>query len=254
MRDTIDIYNEMKTLNEAETTSSDVMLYMNTWGNYNEYGADAEQIGGGWKTPDDALTWYNEMSNKGEEPFINDIDDSIGLPFEVTEYSNVPDIVEQINDYLELDEYDRQIISAIIESGYTSDYEEAKDVYDMGNFVFYPDVSNERDLAYAELDEIGGVSALASDDLEMYVDEDAVYESWEDDVRREYMEDNNIDEDDIDESELEDYIWEVVRESIQTAIDSGDTNFLEQFFDYDYYGRDLSFDFTFTKYGAINVH
>lgn len=254
MRDTIDIYNEMKTLNEAETTSSDVMLYMNTWGNYNEYGADAEQIGGGWKTPDDALTWYNEMNNKGEEPFINDIDDTIGLPFEITEYSNVPDIVEQINDYLDLDEYDRQVIGAILDSGYTDDYEEAKSIYDTGDFVFFPDVSNERDLAYAELDEIGGVSELPIEKLETYIDEDEVYDRWKDEISQEYMEDNDINESELDESELDDYIWEVVRENIQNAIDNSDTEFMEQFFDYDYYGRDLSFDFTFTPYGAINIY
>lgn len=254
MKDTIEIYNEMKNLNEAETANSGIMLYMNTWGNYNEFGADAEQIGGGWKTPDEALTWYNEMNNKGEEPFINDIDDNIGLPFEVTEYSDVPDIVEQINDYLDLDEYDRQVIGAILDSGYTDDYEEAKGIYDKGDFVFFPDVSNERDLAYAEIDEIGGVSELPIEELETYIDEDEVYDRWKDEISQEYMEDNDINESELDESELDDYIWEVVRENIQNAIDDGDTEFMEQFFDYDYYGRDLSFDFTFTPYGAINIY
>ena len=157
-------------------------------------------------------------------------------------------------DYLDLDEYDRQVIGAILDSGYTDDYGEAKGIYDKGDFVFFPDVSNERDLAYAEIDEIGGVSELPIEKLETYIDEDEVYESWKDEISQEYMEDNNIDESELDESELDDYIWEVVRENIQNAIDDGDTDFMEQFFDYDYYGRDLSFDFTFTPYGAISIN
>lgn len=257
MKDITEIYNRLSSLQEDDENSAnkEVMLFMNTWGNYNVNGADTDSINGGWKTPDDALTWYNEMSDKNEEPFINDVDDNVGLPFEINEYSNIPETVENINEYLELDEYDRKVIGAIMENDSSLSFDDAKKVFDNGDYVFYEDINNYYDLGYAEVESSGGVlDAVGTDRIENYIDENEIYDSWEADLRDEFATDNNVDIDDIDEDEFEEYAWEVIRENIANAIADNNSDFLSDWFDYEAFGRDLAFDFTFTKYGAIYVY
>ena len=59
---------------DVNTTSDDVMVYMNTWKNYNEYGADLEMYGikDGWMTPEQGLEFCKKYAE--DEPFINDVD------------------------------------------------------------------------------------------------------------------------------------------------------------------------------------
>lgn len=242
----------MNYLNENDSTNkSEVLLYMNTWGNYNVNGADVENINGGWKTPDEALEWTDEMENKGEEPFINDIDDYASLPFEVNEYDNVQTVVNDIKAYLDLDEYDRKVIGAIIEADDCS-YDEALDIFESGDYIFYEDVNNEYDLGFKEVENCGGITSAVTD-VETYIDEDKIYDTWEDDLRREFAEYNETDIDNIDEEAFEDYARDTISESIRVAIIDNDEDFFDNWFDYQAFGRDLSFDYVFTKYGAINI-
>ena len=255
------IHNDMKNLNEAIPEGEDIMLYMNTWGNYNENGADADQIGGGWKSLDDALEFWNTMNDKGEEPFINDVDDNIGLPFEISENSHVPDIIEQINDYIDLDDSDKKALSAIMEAD-SYDYDEAKNILDSGDYVFYEDVSDNYGLAEAEIWNTGSFEdAVGKDNLATYIDTDEVYNDWYDDLRNEYIENQQYDnpdfnEDDIMDDELDDYINGYIQDYVDMASEDPQAykDFLEQFFDYESYGQDLAFDFTFTPFGAIYIY
>ena len=254
MKNISEIYNELSYLNEADT-QNDIMVYMNTWGNYNVNGGDASNINGGWLTPENALTWNKTMLDKGEEPFINDIDDNIGLPFEVNEYSNVEDTLNDIIKYCELDEYDRKVVGAIIENDTTLSFDEAMNIFNNGNYVFYEDVNNDYDLGYAEVEATGSViDAVGEDKIDNYIDEDSIYDSWEADLREEFANDNDIDIDDIDETEFEEYAWDVIRENIANAIADNNSDFLTDWFDYEAFGRDLSFDFNYTSYGAIYVY
>lgn len=257
MKNITEVYNKLSNLQEDDenNTNQEVMLFMNTWGNYNINGADIDNINGGWKTPDEALNWYNEMNDKGEEPFINDIDDNVGLPFEVTEYSNVPEVVEEINKYLELDEYDRKVIGALMENDSSLSFDEANSIFKGGDYVFYEDVNNDYDLGYAEVESCGNIiDAVGEDRIENYINEDDIFESWEADLRDEFASDNDIDIDDIDDDEFEEYAYSVIRENIVTAIADNNMDFLSDWFDYEAYGRDLSFDFNYTSYGAIYVY
>lgn len=257
MSDINNIYEELHSLNEDENQvkTDSVMLFMNTWGNYNVNGADADSINGGWLTPDEALEWSNKMNELGEEPFINDIDDYVGLPFEVNEYSHIPDVVANIKKYIELDEYDRKVVGAILEADPSYDFEDALNRKDKGDLVFYEDVNNDYALGEAEVLNCGSiVDAVGADKIEYYIDEDMMYETWESDLRDEYAKDLGVDIDDVDEDAFEEYAWEVVRENIRTAIADDNIDFLSDFFDYEAYGRDLSFDFTYTDYGAIYLY
>ena len=74
-------------------------VYMNTWGNYNENGADVDKIDGGWKTPQEALDWCKEHSN--EECFINDYQTNLGVDLDINEYSNT---IETLEALIELEE------------------------------------------------------------------------------------------------------------------------------------------------------
>ena len=256
MRDLTEIYNNLSCLNEDDTenTNSDVLVYMNTWGNYNVNGGDATDIGGGWLTPEKALEWTSEKLEQNEEPFINDVDDNIGLPFEINEYSNVEGTLNDIISYCDLDETGRNTIGAILEADSSLSFEEAKDKYDDGDFIFYENVNNDEELGEAAVQACGTIlDTVGIDKVSSYIDESRMYDTWENDLRSEYAESLGIDEDEIDEESFEEYANETISESIETAVADRDESFFDNWFDYDAYGRDLSFDYTYTKYGAINL-
>lgn len=233
--------------------NNEVQLYMNTWGNYNVNGGDASSIGGGWMSLDDALEFAKQHSD--EEPFINDVDDYVGLPFEVGEYSNIQSTVERIKDYLELSENDREIVNAIMEAS-TTDYEDAKDIFDRGAYVWYAGVNSESDLANAVIDESGWSSVVETLELENYLDIDYMKEQYEDDIRHELA--SEMDEYDIDaitNEQLEERLNDVIDETIRGIVAEPELykSELDMYFDYDSYGSDLAYDYTFTKDGAILI-
>ena len=86
---------------DVNTTSDDVMVYMNTWKNYNEYGADLEMYGikDGWMTPEQGLEFCKKYAE--DEPFINDVDN---CPIEVSEYDNAPAKLKELIRYNEFED------------------------------------------------------------------------------------------------------------------------------------------------------
>lgn len=256
-------YNQeiKKPLKEDEQDS--VKLFMNTWANYNENGADTDSIGGGWMTPEQALE-FAEKHNE-EEPFINDVDDNIGLPFEIDEYSNVESTIEQIQNYLSLDDDERTIIKGIVEFG--EDYKEAKEIYDNGDYSFYPEVDNEYELGSYYVDEVGfeGINNAANYfDLDSYRRD--VELEWDDTNEREQVKE---DYPDLEEGsdEFEEKVEEYVSNSIDSWIDEIDyaisqdklndylsKDIIERYFDYKSLGRDLSYDGMFVEGGFIEIH
>lgn len=255
------LHEEMFNLNEDNAPAEDVMLYMNTWKNYHENGADAEQIGGGWKSLDDALAFWEKQNELGEEPFINDFDDNVDLPFEIGENAYLPDLVEKIQDFIDLDDSDKTALRAIMEAD-SYDYDDAKDILDSGDFVFYEDVKDNYTLAENEIWNTGSFEdAVGSDKLSYYVDEDSLRDSWYDDVRDYYVEtmqddDPDFSEDDIMEDEFDNYLDAYIQDYIDMACQEPQAykSFWEEFFDYESYGKDLAYDFTFTEQGAIYIY
>ena len=214
-------------------------VYMNTWGNYNEYGADLSKYGikDGWMTIDEALAFCDKYAD--DEPFINDIDNDTGIKIEVSEYSNPWQVLKglkalgQVAEETGNDEtfiadlweayQEREVIDSIDEET-INDF---KDFVENGDYHYWPDVSSDSDLGYAIMQEFG---AEGISDPTMYVDWDEVKEALQRDVDAEY------EEDDPDWYEVDDY---EVEEFIKNSPFEGG---LDNFFDYERLGRDVAIE------------
>lgn len=118
-------------------------IYVNTWGNYNENGADL----GEWITlpmDEDELqerldSIAETMNDSDPEWFINDYEWTTDLqPFEVNEMDDYFEINERLQELESLDEWEQKEIEAAIEAfGYT--FDEALEKQQRGYFTFYPD-------------------------------------------------------------------------------------------------------------------
>lgn len=126
-------------------------IYINTWGNYNEHGAD----GGEWITlpmeeeelKEKLNTVAQAMHDDDPEWFVNDYEWTSDLePFEVHELDNYFDLNEQLNDLNDLEEWEREEIAAAVDAfGYT--FMEAYEKQQRGYFILYRDQDLE-DVAY----------------------------------------------------------------------------------------------------------
>lgn len=253
--------NEVKnesyhTLTESETDNNvNIQIYMNTWGNYNTNGGYAENINGGWMDPTEALEWAENEINNGNEPFINDVDSNIKIPFEISEDNDVIETLKNIIKFSEFDTHTKKLITAIMEADSSYTFDEAINKSNSGDYVFYEDVYTDYDLGVADVNYAGGIiEAVGEDNIKTYIDENDIYDSWESDLRYEYAENNDVDIDSIDDEDFEEYAWSVINESIDDAISDDDEEFLGTWFDYEEYGRNLSFDFVYTEYGAIDLY
>lgn len=219
---------------EEENPYKNIKVYMNTWGNYNEYGADVESIKGGWMTPDEALEWLDKQEIQEEEPFINDVDGK--LPFEVDEYSNPKQVLEQIKDLQSLSEDEAKALSAIMESQ-NDNYEMCKEILDSGDYIFFPDVSDDDELGHAYVDMVG---VMGVSNPEKYINQNEI----EEEIRNS-----------LEDSETE-YSDEMISELAEEEIENNKNNeeYLDNHFDYEALGRDLDMDgYYFADTGAIYV-
>ena len=227
---------------DVNTTSDDAMVYMNTWKNYNEYGADLEMYGikDGWMTPEQGLEFCKKYAE--DEPFINDVDN---CPIEVSEYDNAPAKLKELIRYNKFE--DKTLLKNAMETGQYSTVDEYIDVLESGDYIWFPGVSDDEGLGEAYVDMVGfeGVS-----DKERYFNSDSWKESVRADEESFYREENGLeDEDDWKEHEgdFEDYLDALADEMAENY----DGN--EEDFDYEALGRDLSFDYTYTSDGVINL-
>lgn len=206
-----------KKLNENEI-DGDIEVFMNTWANYNENGADLSRYGiqnlaDGWMTVDEAREFAKEHAE--DEPFINDIDNYSGVELGIDEYSNVEEALDLIEKVNNMGKFDKEVLGAVMEAQ-GGELEDAMDIVENGDYEFYPNIDNYTDLAYELIDQLGGVKELS--DPERYIDEEALRRDLSFDVdymMRDAAEDAvreshpGEDEDDYDfEKEVEDYIDE----------------------------------------------
>lgn len=221
-----------RALKEEANNSDDIMVYMNTWKNYNEYGADLEMYGikDGWMTPEQGLEFCKKYAE--DEPFINDVDN---CPIEVSEYDNAPAKLEELIRYNEFEEKD--ILKNAMETGMCDSVDDYIDIIERGDYIWFAGVSDDEGLGEAYVDMVGfeGVS-----NKENYIDRDKVIDMIESSYSEEELEEYGGAEAEADAM-------------IDSYVDSGDESFIEQYFDYDALGRDLSFDFTYTSDGAIQL-
>lgn len=251
-----------------EAFGDDMRVYMNTWANYNEYGADLSQYGinslkDGWMTIDQALEFCEEHAE--DEPFINDTD-NIPSGLDINEYSDAVETLEKLQELEGLD-IDDDLLDALTEA--TGSIDDAIDVYESGDYEWYPGISSYTDLAYEVIEQLGGLKYAVSD-ITNYIDENAMRRDYEYDVRDMMYDDAEYevekehrldDEDEYDkDQEIEDwidnnidsYLDSIISEEIGLA-EMGEVD-LSDYFDYEAYGRDLSFDdYYIANTGAIRV-
>lgn len=133
------------------TNTTLISIYVNTWANYNENGAD----NGFWvELPCDLDEVLERLAaSTGEEVdemevFVNDFETTVnGL--EISENSNISDLNDLAERLEALDEYDLEKLEAILEADGGS-LENALD--DMDDYTFYAHMSLE-DVAYEIVDE-----------------------------------------------------------------------------------------------------
>lgn len=233
-----------------------IRIYMNTWKNYNMYGADLSAYGinsiaDGWLTIDQALEFCEKHAE--DEPFINDIDNDTGLNFDISDYDNAPSVLEglkMLEETIENSDLDSTEVQDIYEAW--SDYEavsslspkvisEFSDFLDNGEYYHYTGIENEYDLGQWYVDNVGfdGVS-----NIENYLDTAQMKEDWQDDIN------NQFEEDSEEWFEVDDYILE---DDIQSVLSSGNQraiqDMLDRYFDYEALGAELYADggFYFTS-------
>ena len=151
----------------AEAADDEIRLFMNTWANYNENGADDGITPTGWMSLDEAEEYAEKYAEY--EPFINDME-NVPKELGINEYSNIPETVDMLRKYEDFDDWQREIFAAFIDDGYEVD--EAFDIVDDGDYV-YIQADNDADLAENYIDDMGGIEELGRDTLEQYFDYDA---------------------------------------------------------------------------------
>ena len=228
---------------------NEIKVYMNTWANYNENGADLSQYGiesisDGWMDIEEAREFAEKYAE--DEPFINDLETPFGR-MGIDEYSNVEESLDMLEELANKDDYDIKIIKAI-EEATGNDIEECIRIFEKGNYTWYPDVETDSDLGYEIIEEFGIKNIL---NPEYYIDTDAlkrdlsydvkdmIYEDAEDYVDNNFRDkievhdipeslhydfsDLDLDVDDLEDIETVDDIYEnadgyVVHEAIENAI------------------------------------
>ena len=117
-------------------------IFVNTWGNYNENGAD----GGEWITlpmdPDDLEEVLDNiaaaMEDNDPEWAIHDYEWTSDIdPREISEYDDIQELNEFCQELDELEEWEAEEIAAAIEA-YGYSFAEAMDRQQRGCFTFYP--------------------------------------------------------------------------------------------------------------------
>jgi antirestriction protein len=116
-------------------------IFVNTWGNYNENGAD----GGEWITlPMDPETLEAELKKISDamgdfdpEYCIHDYEWTTEIePREISEMENIDELNEELQELDGLDEWDQKEIAAAMEAfGY--EFKEAHERQQRGCFIFY---------------------------------------------------------------------------------------------------------------------
>ena len=116
-------------------------IFLNTWGNYNENGAD----GGEWiELPMDEYELEEAMIHIAEsmgdddpEWFINDYEWTSEIkPGEIDEMENIQELNDWVKELDGLDEYEQEEIAAAMEA-FGCDFEEAFDGQKSARYTFY---------------------------------------------------------------------------------------------------------------------
>lgn len=238
-----------------EDNDDKILVYMNTWANYNEYGADLVMYDNidGWMTVDEAIEFVE--AHEEDEPFINDTEN---VPFEVNEYDDAMTVLEQLKQLEDMSGYDKEMLERILSTNSFS-FEEALNILEDGDYSFYPGATDEEQLGYAIIESIGSVrDAVSKDQLYYYVDEDMLRRDLSLDVREIYRDtaeeeveyehrfddESEYDFDEEVEKWLDDHESDLLDQMVDETIDGEllSDDQLETYFDFEKFGRDCTYD------------
>lgn len=150
------------------------------------------------------------------------------------------------------DYFDEDVYEAFKEEG-SYDEEEIREKMKNYDYIFFPGVDNDEDLAHAYVDMCGGITAAVSADrLPDFFDVDAYREDNEADIRDLIASDYKYDSiDDVTDEELDSYFDAIIPDEVAVAIHDHNDEFFENYFNYKALGDELSYDYTYTKTGAL---
>lgn len=197
----------------------------------------------------------NENGEYYEEWFVTDYDSPISIK-DLGEYPSY----EQLNDIGEKIENCDDLV-ALKNACEVVDFEEAAEGLEDGTIYFYPDINSDEDLGYYFVDNmLGGVENLSEDEIERYFDYESLgrdldfdsYESDEEDENGETVYVNAGQYFCGDEDATNQEIGEAYVDMVGSVSEVGNP---ENYFDYESFGRDLTYDgnFTFTSDGVIET-
>lgn len=217
----------------------DLKVYMNTWKNYNEYGADLSAYGikDGWMDLDQALAFCDKYAD--DEPFINDIDNPTAFKIEVSDYANPWQVLKGLKALQKVPEEtgnDVEFVEDLYEAwdlyNNSSDYpteesiNEFKEFVENGDYHYWSNVGNDYDLGYAIIEEFG---TEGINHPEYYIDDEEVKSALQADV------DGMYDEDDEDWYEVDDYM-------VEEFVKEANIDQLMGFFDFEKLGREIGIE------------
>lgn len=155
-------------------------IYINTWGNYNEHGAD----GGKWfalPMDEDELTeamgeLAEAMGDNDHEFFINDYEWTCDIEaIDVSEHSNILKLNEDTQTLEALNEWETKVLGAVIEVWGRVDL----NFFDPYEYSLMEDVKDDYDLGYYWAVESGCYVLDEMGSLSRYID----YEAFGRDIR-----------------------------------------------------------------------
>lgn len=146
-------------------------IYINTWGNYNENGAD----GGEWVTlpmeeSDLEMTLERiaeQMGDNDPEWFINDYEWTTDMKLrDIGENESIWDLRDELEQLDELDEYQQKVFCAAVDYwGY-----QYVDIDDIDDYNLYEDIESEYDLGYYWVHDSGCYDLDKMGNLANYID------------------------------------------------------------------------------------
>ena len=189
-----------------------------------------------------------------EEYIIADYENT--FDFKISEYSNI-DELNQVAEYLEsLDEYEQQQVNALLDGGYIDYKNLVNEDIELDNYIFVEldkntILSDESNLAYSLIDTFYNGDLSQIQDIENYFD----YEKFANDLYFNFdVIVDGMDKEDIEDLEKlskEEFAnWYI--EGLDSIEELGQQT-LENYFDYESYGRDLIFNGAYIANNGIAI-
>lgn len=230
-------------------------IFLTNLGKYNE----GELVGEWVDLPvdDDFEQAFEDIgiNDQYEEWFITDYENDYG--YSVSEYENIYELNELAERLESLDDTEKLVVEAYCD-GVDDDLDDAIDVATSGDYSIYWNCNDMTDVAYEWVEEVGGISGVSNP--ENYFDFDSygrdcrydldnmAYDDWEYEHRYDDEDEDNEDAEEFESpyDSYDDYdLGEMVIYDMYGGFENVSSDTIENYFDYEAFGRDMSFDGNF---------